>query len=724
MEDHMKKIGIGIGIVLLVVTQMAFAEPGSSSSQAAAGEQKTAVAHEIVSRVGEVSDPEARLGTWWMYAVIALLGVGLFAFIISRSKITGEDGKKVFAYTLTAKVVTGFGVLILLLAFISVFSLNQMASVGEKIAEIDELDIHIIEKVSTIEAHQMQQAIIMERAIRHGVRDDRNADEEFAGLTSQFEEMAVTVDAELEEAIDYLLHIPVHSVEEADYIRELIAKFEKIEAEHMEWDSHALDVFADIRTGVDTHTEEFEGRLDEIAHEADDIDHEMEAFLLDIEHKTEETIMALEQQEQSTIVLVLVLAAVSLAIGLLLAIYIIADTSRQLGGDPRELSTVAQKVANGELDIDAADSGTRHGVYQRFMEMVGALKIKGEALQEIAEGNLTVDVNLASKNDSLGISMESMVESLNDLLAQVNAAVEQVSSGSSQVSQSSQSLSQGAAEQASSLEEITSSLAEINSQSTRNAENATEANALAKAAMESAESGNAQMSNLMEAMDKINTSADETKKVVKVIDDIAFQINLLALNANVEAARAGKYGKGFAVVADEVRNLAVRSAEAVKETTEMVEISTSNIDEGTKAAELTAGQLEEILTGSAKVAEFLGEIALASKEQAQGVQQINGGLEQIDQVTQSNTASAEEGASAAEELAAQATQLQGMVSRFKLKNGHIAAQEVRRVETAAPVAVAVGAQVVPGNGNGSGNGNGHHKLPSEVISLDDDFGDF
>jgi methyl-accepting chemotaxis protein len=171
-------------------------------------------------------------------------------------------------------------------------------------------------------------------------------------------------------------------------------------------------------------------------------------------------------------------------------------------------------------------------------------------------------------------------------------------------------------------------------------------------------------------MEKINASSDEIHKVVKVIDDISFQINLLALNANVEAARAGKYGKGFAVVADEVRNLATKSADSVKETTEMVNETVNNIKQGTEAAEATAEQLNSIVDGSGKVADFLEEIAQASREQAQAIEQITEGLDQIDEATQSNTASAEESASASEELAGQAQQLRSMVAQFSIDERH------------------------------------------------------
>jgi methyl-accepting chemotaxis protein len=330
----------------------------------------------------------------------------------------------------------------------------------------------------------------------------------------------------------------------------------------------------------------------------------------------------------------------------------------------------AQAIALGNFNIalDVEQKDEIGILADALRSMLASLVYKAELLDRIADGDLTVDVKIASEDDGLGISLVKMVDSLNDLLGQVNGAVEQVSAGSDQVSQASQSLSQGATEQASSLEEISSSATQVNSQSRQNAENAVQASKLATQAAGDAEAGNRQMEDLVQAMHRINTSSDEINKVVKVIDDIAFQINLLALNANVEAARAGKYGKGFAVVAEEVRNLAVRAGNAVKETSAMVEESISNIKKGDEFVALTAGQLKSIVDGAGKVANFLDEIALASREQAQAIDQITEGLEQIDQVTQSNTASAEESASASEELAAQGEQLKSLIARFRLKS--------------------------------------------------------
>jgi methyl-accepting chemotaxis protein len=293
--------------------------------------------------------------------------------------------------------------------------------------------------------------------------------------------------------------------------------------------------------------------------------------------------------------------------------------------------------------------------------------------EHIADGNLNVEIEVSSKDEigELAGAFKRMSDNLNEVMNNIRVATEQVASGAKQVSESSISLSEGATEQASSVEQLTASLEEISAQTRQNADNANQANNLVESTKENAVQGNSQMKEMLQAMSDINKSSESISKIIKVIDEIAFQTNILALNAAVEAARAGQHGKGFAVVAEEVRNLAARSANAAKETTEMIEGSVKKVSDGTKIANETASALQMIVEDVAKVAHLVNDIAIASNEQASGINQINQGVMQVSQVIQANSATSEEGAAASEELSSQAVLLREQVSRFQLRKGYV-----------------------------------------------------
>ena len=243
----------------------------------------------------------------------------------------------------------------------------------------------------------------------------------------------------------------------------------------------------------------------------------------------------------------------------------------------------------------------------------------------------------------------------------ISSGAEQSASAAAQVTASSQSLAEGASEQAASLEETTSSLEEMSSMTKRNSDNAQRANELARQASQSAEAGASDMQAMAAAMTDIKASSDDISKIIKTIDEIAFQTNILALNAAVEAARAGEAGMGFAVVADEVRNLAQRSAAAAKETASKIEAAISKTSLGVTLSEKVTTRLQEIVTQAKQVDALVAEVATASREQTQGIEQVNLAISQIDKVTQNNAANAEESASAAEELNAQTESLKDAV---------------------------------------------------------------
>jgi methyl-accepting chemotaxis protein len=244
-----------------------------------------------------------------------------------------------------------------------------------------------------------------------------------------------------------------------------------------------------------------------------------------------------------------------------------------------------------------------------------------------------------------------------------------VASASGQVSTASRSLAEGASEQASSIEETSSSLEEMSSMTRHSAENAGQANVLMAETKQVVGEANASMSQLTISMADISKASQETFKIIKTIDEIAFQTNLLALNAAVEAARAGEAGAGFAVVADEVRNLAMRAADAAKNTSSMIEETVKKVKDGSELVTRTSNAFEQVSTRSVKVAELVGEISTASSEQAEGIEQVNLSVAEMDKVIQQNAASAEETASASEELSARAEQMKRMVGELAVMVG-------------------------------------------------------
>jgi ABC-type transporter Mla subunit MlaD len=260
--------------------------------------------------------------------------------------------------------------------------------------------------------------------------------------------------------------------------------------------------------------------------------------------------------------------------------------------------------------------------------------------------------------------IRSITGPLNRIISGLNEGSGQVASAATQVSSASQSLAQGASQQAASIEETSASLETMASLTRTNAGNAHEADVLMGETSRGVETATSSMTELTTSMQEVSAASQETAKIIKTIDEIAFQTNLLALNAAVEAARAGEAGAGFAVVADEVRALAMRAAEAAKNTASMIEATVTKVKEGSNLVTKTAEAFSQVAGGAGKVKELVAEISAGSGEQVQGVDQINKAVMEMNAVTQKTAASAEESASAAEELTAQSEQMKGVAGEL------------------------------------------------------------
>lgn len=344
---------------------------------------------------------------------------------------------------------------------------------------------------------------------------------------------------------------------------------------------------------------------------------------------------------------------------------------RFIGAPIRTLTAAADKITLGDIDIDlAAASNDEIGkLTASFSNIVESTKKQIAVLEALAKGNLTADITPRCERDTMSLAIRETMQSLNAMFSEVNRSTTHVSCSAEQIANVALLLAQGATEQASTVDMLENSVANVASKAKENAEMASKAAILAETIRENAEKGSQQMEHMMQSVKEIGEASLSIEKVLKLIDDIASQTNILAINAAVEAAHAGQHGKGFAVVADEVRSLAARSADAAKNTSALIARSMEKAQLGAQIAEETSASLNIIVEEINESTRIMSNIAGFSKEQDHAIEQINCDIIHVAKVVQQNSATAEESAASSQELSRQSEALRNLVAWFSLRDG-------------------------------------------------------
>ena len=336
----------------------------------------------------------------------------------------------------------------------------------------------------------------------------------------------------------------------------------------------------------------------------------------------------------------------------------------------REMAELSGCMAEGEVDVEVnVKSDDELGLLAAsFEKMIAGSKMQADIISEIAMGNYNVDIQPRSDKDVVGLALVKMLDKNNNVFQKINETADIVSDASKNIAAGAQELAQGSVEQSATVDGLSDTVNSVSSQARENAQLAKKAFDFIKDIGNNAQSSSERMGRLTEAVNDINEASSAINNVIKAIDDIAFQTNILSLNAAVEAARAGNHGKGFAVVAEEVRTLSAKSAEAAKSSGGLIANSIKKAELGARIAAETEASLVEVVEGVGRSAKVIEDIAKGSAQQSTSLDEINEAIEQVSQVVQENTATSEESAAASQTMSDKAEALKGLTGLFKLRD--------------------------------------------------------
>ena len=512
-------------------------------------------------------------------------------------------------------------ILLAIIFFIAGFGMVSITNVGENLRGIANADVPLLNSITRITVNQLEQSVWFERALMSVEKDDWYS---YDKAETELISLGDMVDTEFNVSMQLLKSTieDTASRESGNKYSDISGRLNKIYFEYADLNESAQEMLVHMKKGTISSTDI---DMSMVKQQVQAISEELRALTAEISGATQSVAVITKQHESDATYMMAVISVLALLMAIGLGVWIIRSVRNQLGADPSVLLSVSESLSKGVLDI--RHDGLDIGVYG---------------------------------------SINKTLKKLKDVIHGIKSGAHEVSVASDQVSQGNANLSQRTQEQASSLEEIASSMEQMTGTTAQNASNAQLTNKLAQDASRLAENGVRVVRNAVQAMSEIDTSSKKIADIIKVIDEIAFQTNLLALNAAVEAARAGEQGRGFAVVASEVRNLAGRSATAAKEIKLLIEESVTKVETGTQLVNESGKSLEEIVDSVKKASVMATEIAEASREQSEGIEQVNRAILQMDEMTQQNASLVEQAAAASEAMGAQAQELGDLVSYFDL----------------------------------------------------------
>lgn len=555
--------------------------------------------------------------------------------------------------TISKKLIVGFGIVLIMMIAIIVVSLVSVRSISNVIGTYTQYTLPNNTSIWSIRRDTVSIQRYMARALA-GTNSD-NIDEMFSMAQQDSTSLLNTFDVYAGNQRDTSRDAKISE------LRELFSKAGTARREIAELMKNPTE--NNILQAKKMFEDEYMPTMDKTAE-----------ILVDFSDMAEKRAVQQKADADAAIQLIWIILLACGAVSILLTIVVVIAIRKSILTPVKEIVEIYQEISKGNKKVNVTyESDDELGQMAALIRASNdqESRIIGDVIDKftkISQGNLQISIDQEYPGDFVVIkqTIENTVTVLNQTMHTINTAAEQVSAGASQVSGGAQALAAGSTEQASSVEELTVSIGKIAEQAAENSVNVNVANQYVEQAGAGVNAGNEHMVQLTEAMADIGSASNQIANITKVIEDIAFQTNILALNAAIEAARAGSTGKGFAVVADEVRSLAGKSAEAAKQTGELIQNSVATVSKGTQITAQTAQILQDVGGSALKVTESFAKIEQASAEQANAIEQIKQGLTQVSAVVQTNAATAEENSATSEEMSAQAATLREEVGKFKL----------------------------------------------------------